>query len=295
MTENQELIEKDLLRTQKFFEKYFTTELERSLTSFGIPHNGRFRYPADKQRTRENIEAMQQAEKNLDEFWGKLDGKLASVYEVSPRVRSLLSQRVVERTPDWIEPIKPTKSAETHVSNAEVKALATSLSDRHFDPEPRPESIDDRDDARSTKIKIKTRGISSAQASSTSMIAIKAQPDSQPMFFVDKRAFKVFKSIFHTPSVSFLPGEIAWQDFVHSFCSTSFFAEKLYGSVWQFTLLGLDVERGIHFHEPHPSGKIPFVTVKRHGRRLNRAYGWYGGMFVFGSSQVEQQDSGTIT
>lgn len=293
MAGNQESIEKDLQRTQKSFEKYFTTELDRSLISLGTPHNGRFRYPADKRRTRENIEAMQQAEKNLDEFWCKLDRKLASVYALSPRVRSLLSQRVLERTPDWVEPIKPTKPAETQVSSSEVKPLATSLSNLRFDPEQRSEHAIGRDDLQSTKTKIKTRGTSSAQVSSFSIIAARTQPDSQPLFSVDKRALKVFKSIFHTPSASSLPGEIAWQDFVYSLCSTCFFAEKLYGSVWHFTPRGLDVERGIHFHEPHPGGKIPFLTARRHGRRLNRAYGWHGGMFVLGSSQVEHQDSET--
>jgi hypothetical protein len=61
---------------------------------------------------------------------------------------------------------------------------------------------------------------------------------------------------------------------------TGFTVQKLYGSVWQFTPQGLDVERGINFHEPHPSGKIPFRTCRRYGRRLNRAYGWTGDMFI---------------
>jgi hypothetical protein len=43
---------------------------------------------------------------------------------------------------------------------------------------------------------------------------------------------------------------------------------------------GLDVERSIQFHEPHPAGKIPFRVARRIGRRLERAYGWVGGMFA---------------
>ncbi|KEF56708.1 uncharacterized protein A1O9_06897 [Exophiala aquamarina CBS 119918] len=62
--------------------------------------------------------------------------------------------------------------------------------------------------------------------------------------------------------------------------SIGFAAEKLYGSVWHFTPLRLDVERSIQFHEPHPSGKIPFTTARRHGSGLNRAYGWHGGIFA---------------
>lgn len=61
--------------------------------------------------------------------------------------------------------------------------------------------------------------------------------------------------------------------------STGFAIEKLYGSVWQFTPSDLDVERSIQFHEPHPSGKIPFRMARRYGRRLFRAYGRHAGMF----------------
>ena len=83
-----------------------------------------------------------------------------------------------------------------------------------------------------------------------------------------------------TPSLTATPGEIPWPDFLHAMVSTGFRPEKLYGSVWQLSPAGLDVERAIQFHEPHPSGKIPFLIARRHGRRLNRAYGWEGGMFV---------------
>jgi len=61
--------------------------------------------------------------------------------------------------------------------------------------------------------------------------------------------------------------------------STGFAIEKLYGSMWQFKPSDLDVERSIQFHEPHPSGKIPFRMARRYGRRLFRAYGWHAGMF----------------
>ena len=76
-----------------------------------------------------------------------------------------------------------------------------------------------------------------------------------------------------------MPGEVSWTDFLHALVSTGFKPEKLYGSVWQFTPANLDVERSIQFHEPHPSGKIPFRKARQHGRRLFRAYGWRGEMF----------------
>jgi hypothetical protein len=59
-------------------------------------------------------------------------------------------------------------------------------------------------------------------------------------------------------------------------------AMKLYVSVWQFQSTKLNVERNIQFHEPHPHGKFSFTTARHFGRRLNRAYGWFGRMFVLG-------------
>ncbi|KAK3079093.1 hypothetical protein LTS18_005757, partial [Coniosporium uncinatum] len=56
--------------------------------------------------------------------------------------------------------------------------------------------------------------------------------------------------------------------------------DSFYRSVWQLVPTKLDAERPIQFHEPHPGGKIPFTTARRHGRRLKRAYGWHREMFV---------------
>jgi hypothetical protein len=104
--------------------------------------------------------------------------------------------------------------------------------------------------------------------------------DTQCTIKLKNRALKVFKTLFYNPSQSDLPGEISWADFLYAMAATGFAPEKLYGSIWQFTPSKLDVERSIQFHEPHPVGKIPFRTARRIGRRLSRAYGWHGAMFV---------------
>ena len=38
--------------------------------------------------------------------------------------------------------------------------------------------------------------------------------------------------------------------------------------------------RPIGFHEPHPGNKLPLARAREYGRRLQRAYGWSGDMFV---------------
>jgi len=101
-----------------------------------------------------------------------------------------------------------------------------------------------------------------------------------PRFIVNKRAYKVFKTLFHDPLSPDRPGEVAWQDFLYAMATIRFMFEKLYGSVWKFTPIGLSSVRPINFHEPHPDRKIPHATARRHGRRLNRAYGWSAETFV---------------
>ena len=106
------------------------------------------------------------------------------------------------------------------------------------------------------------------------------RPKYQTTFEVDNRALKVFRTLFYTPSMSATPSDVPWTDFLHAMVSTGFATEKLYDSVWQFSPRKLDVERSIQFHEPHPTAKLPYRTARRYGRRLNRAYGGFGSMFV---------------
>jgi hypothetical protein len=93
--------------------------------------------------------------------------------------------------------------------------------------------------------------------------------------FLLARALKVFNTLFFNPAVASTPGEVSWNDFTYALVSTGkFAAEKMYGSVWQFTSVGGNEQSRILFHEPHPRGKLAFVVARRYGRRLNRRYGW---------------------
>lgn len=163
----------------------------------------------------------------------------------------------------------------------QVDVIIKPLSEVYFDLERRTEQTVSRAEiSHQEKSKQKTRGTAVPESAPDLENVDTATVDSQPTFPVDARALKVFKTLFYTPSPGSTPGEISWIDFVYALGTTGFRAEKLYGSVWQFSPTKLDVERAIQFHEPHPEKKIAFFTARRHGRRLNRAYGWHGGMFV---------------
>lgn len=262
------------------------------LARYGTPTTERFRYPVEKRRTKETTDLMRLAEQNLDAFWHKVD---ELVHRNAGDLRDtasrglMLEPRLLHRTPEWIEPEtkheKNGAQAQTALPKQQIGDICKPLSEIYFDLEYRTE-IKSKPDAipgNQPKSKPKTRGTAATtptHAENNNNNQPEENPqDPQPVFEVDNRALKVFKTIFYTPSSGSTPGELPWADFVHAMVATGFKSEKLYGSVWQFSPTKLDVERSIQFHEPHPSGKIPYWIARRHGRRLNRAYGWFGGMF----------------
>ena len=130
-----------------------------------------------------------------------------------------------------------------------------------------------------SKQKVKTKGANPEPGTKTEERPPTTQVDKQPTFRVPDPSLKVFNTLFFTPGARGNVGEVPWADFLRAMANTGFAAQKLYGSIWQFTPTKLDVERSIQFHEPHPEVKIRFTVARRMGRRLMRAYGWHGGMF----------------
>ncbi|KAI0449642.1 hypothetical protein F5B21DRAFT_493527 [Xylaria acuta] len=244
----------------------------------GIPSDKRFAYPVEKRRTKQNVEALRRAEQNLDEFWAAVD---RVVHAKCGELAGPTHRRVMRRTPEWVEPATTnTNSSREAVLDPDLADLYKPLSTIYIG-----ESAADKTPTTTptTKTKMKTH-VSLQPVDSLPVIVPDEKPREEPAapvcIPVDGRSFKVFRTLFFNPAVTSSPGEISWNDFLHAMTSTGFFmAEKMYGSVWQFEKLEGDQSR-IQFHEPHPRGKIPFTTARRHGRRLNRAFGWTGNMFV---------------
>ncbi|POS75154.1 hypothetical protein DHEL01_v206455 [Diaporthe helianthi] len=213
----------------------------------GRPSGGRFDYPVDKRRTLQNVDKMRQAEANLDAFWETIDTimKKRGTRVEGTAVEKLLSQgRVLQRTPEWVEPPKAEHSAVSKaMPEAEVDVLLTRpFSTLYFGTESSKPVLHSQ-----TSKKVKTHGTPNATSSQDEEQGNQADTisDQQPTFEVDARAFKTFRTLFHNPNVTSTPGEVPWADFLHALASTGFVAEKLYGSVWQFRPTRLDVERSI--------------------------------------------------
>ncbi|KAJ4203294.1 hypothetical protein NW767_005411 [Fusarium falciforme] len=262
------------------WEQFLPATREQNLVSIGRlaePSGGKFSYPFDKRHTKETVDALRRAEANLDAVWDKIDDQLRSkapALQETAVNRFLSKPRMLRRTAEWVEPTAPTKDKK--VADPDLDTLNRPLSNVFLD-----HSKDKVQGPKAQqKVKTKTKGVSSAKPAAAPEAPEPENPDPQPTLHVDARTLKVFRILFFNPEINSTPGSVLWNDFLHAMVATGFQAEKLYGSVWQFSSTTLDVERSIHFHEPHPKGKIPFEVARRHGRRLARAYGWFGGMFV---------------
>ncbi|KAI1359476.1 hypothetical protein F5Y08DRAFT_319602 [Xylaria arbuscula] len=258
------------------------------LRRLGDPSHGRFQYPIGKRMNKANAEVLRKSEANLDEFWRAVDSML---YRTSGSMngtayKRLFSQpRYLQRTPEWVEPHSKKEDNSNEGQNPK-----TSLCDFVLNPFSGPFQVTGPvPSARAEALaaaagRIKVKRCREPGIGSTSQLHVAppptSLPDLRPTFEVDARSLKVFRLVFFTQAANTTAGEVPWREFLHAMGSTGFTAQKLYGSVWHFQPTRCDVERSIQFHEPHPQGKIPFEMARRYGRRLNRAYGWHGAMFV---------------
>ncbi|KAK4445441.1 hypothetical protein QBC34DRAFT_413215 [Podospora aff. communis PSN243] len=241
----------------------------------------RFFYPIDKRRTKENVNLLRRAEHSLDEFWSSVD---TVVYKQcghlsGTAIRLALSeQRILQRTPEWVDAVAPKNQQPKEMQkNEPPRAVYKPLSTLYFNL---PLAIAEPTKTAS-KTRIKTKGVPAPKpAPQQPEETVPIEPTHAPIR-VGARALKVFRTLFHNPDVTTSPGEVSWQDFLYAMTSTGLFAaEKLYGSVWQFQRLDEESQSRILFHQPHPRGKLSFTMARRYGRRLTRAYGWVGELFV---------------
>ncbi|KAF2267621.1 hypothetical protein CC78DRAFT_62548 [Lojkania enalia] len=253
---------------------------QSSLHQLADPSDGKFTYPAQRRRNKDNVNQMRSAEQNLDKFWKAVDlyykARTGGKFHHDMVAHLLAKDRCIQRTPPWTELVK------SDPRQNQIDYIYQPFSSVYHDPSAQITGAFSRTTLTEKPAKLKTRGTPSTatEAISAAQVDNLAVTDQQPMIAVDKRAHKVFKALFHSPLNPDIPGEIPWQDFLHAMISIGFSAEKLHGSAWNFTPTSLDVERSIQFHEPHPIDKIPFLWARRFGRRLNRAYGWTGKMFT---------------
>ena len=250
-----------------------------SCAKLGDPTGQRFYYPVEKKRNESNINAMRNAEANLDDFWRKVDrhfwGHEQTLQNILVKHGAHL--RSIQRLPPFSPPESSLPSRPAPPSAAEsldgvLREIDINSSESGIQP--------GRYVPETPRIKSKTRGAPGKTShEDPEQVTAEgfAQTDAEhPIYKVGKRAHKVFKTLFPVPRAEQPGSEVSWNDFLHSMGSIGCTIQKLYGSIWQFEPPATQADNwhGIHFHEPHPSGKISLSAARPIGRRLFRTYGW---------------------
>ncbi|KAL8726818.1 MAG: hypothetical protein Q9181_005915 [Wetmoreana brouardii] len=237
----------------------------------------KFNYPSDKRLSAKSTKSLQEAERNLDAFWGEIDRQFSN--DESGNLHDILTEvlppRKISRTPDWKDTDEKITIRLKDVDDLTVQAAVVEL-------EMRTQKTINHEGPLLRSQKIKTRGEASESAHPSELgseLPIEEPESLSPKFTVSKRGFKVFSTLFHTPNGEDPPGEVPLSEFLSAMASVGFSVRKLDGSAWVFEPLTDVFRRSIIFHEPHPTNKIPFQTARRYGRRLERAYGWTGASF----------------
>ncbi|KAL1799155.1 hypothetical protein ACET3X_003192 [Alternaria dauci] len=273
-----ELITNYAINLSRWNSTLSTTFEGTNLAHLGKP-GAKFRYPVNKRRSQKNVETLRKAEAALDAFWCAADGRFRDCTGATPHdiVSGIITERTLQSTPLWVEHDRASECS-TLVGYIYVP-IPTFL----HDPAKQITGIFDKINLSTTK-KAKSRGLAARHNNGDQDDNVDEQrttlgEDEQQTFFLDKRAHKVFKTLFHSPLSRDHPGDTPWQDFLHAMVAVGFAAQKLQGSAWQFTPRNLNIEQPTQFHEPHPTHKLPFTWARRFGRRLARTYGWRGDMF----------------
>ncbi|KAI1764647.1 hypothetical protein GGR53DRAFT_466201 [Hypoxylon sp. FL1150] len=252
------------------------------LKGMADPTSGKFAYPFNKSRTKATVQAMQEAERNLDDFWALYDGHFDKVLSVETRdvLRKLLpANRTLVRTPDWVEPLKEEEAAGDSVLADAISHLGVI----GFQSDDGTSHSGSFQRANIGKAKTKTRGASKPELHEPEAEEENGEISNTPVFEVKARVYKVFRNIFYMPTPGSQPGEVNWMDLLHAMHAIGFEPTKLHGSAWSFRPSNdkLDISgQIISIHEPHPSSKVPFWEARRFGRRLTRKYGLTGDSFV---------------
>lgn len=159
------------------------------------PLLGNFAYPFSKRRTKENVEKLRRAERNLDIFWAEVDRlthSRSSIIQGSAVQRLLSQTRLLQRVPEWIE--QPTSHNIVAIPSGEqpISPLYFGL----WDDQSQEQAMA-RVRTEPVKAKAKTRRAMSQQSESSRGLRPKYKEEEhklQPCFRVNHRALKVFRA-----------------------------------------------------------------------------------------------------
>jgi len=250
-------------------------------TDLGDPKDKKFLYPSEKSAARKPVrQALCKAERHLDDFWAMVDGNITKLCHRSQRkaLRRIFDEGgAIRRTKTWDE-----KFPRPNQSDPPEDIFQPQPASRIFHDSSKDVTANFDKLAVTEKTKEKTRG-EPGPAAVPAAQGPEPELEEKTAYKVDQNAHRVFSALFHIPDENgSVPGKVTWGEFLSALTKLGFAAEQMHGSAWEFTPTGglEHLQRGIHFHQPHPSNEIPLKLARNFGRRLARVYDWDGTMFV---------------
>jgi hypothetical protein len=152
-----------------------------TLVALGKP-SSQFRYPVKKRRSQANVEMLRSAETALDSLWKAADARFLECTGTSPHdlVRHILTERSLQRTPPWEEPVKDLQSTSP---NQPAEYIYIAFSHTLHDPAVQITGAFDRL-AVSVRPKIKIHGLARTDSGHEDDKILEEVSDEQPTFII---------------------------------------------------------------------------------------------------------------
>ncbi|CAJ2512504.1 Uu.00g055190.m01.CDS01 [Anthostomella pinea] len=191
--------------------------------------------------TRERAETMTASEKSLARLWTVVNKELERKDSISLLLRAILARAKPLRT-IW----KPKEATPA------TAPKSTTLQSTVFPEE-----------------KKKTRWLPCTKEAAEHHGTSDNGEEAEQRISVDRRAYNILRILLDSP------GETRWTELLYTMTKIGFSVQNLGGSIWEFIAVAdLGLARGIHFHDLDPANKVSIRKVRRHGKRMNRVYGW---------------------
>jgi hypothetical protein len=248
------------------------------LANVGTPKDGRFDYPSDKKLSSHVVYQFRKAETELDAFWAKFEEVVRERIGTTPEDifgehLAFMEERVLERTPEWVDPSRKltiaildqgvpavSKKAKKKAKRAAAAAVPQSPADFNKGEtectwvKPLTSTINSKasEKKKAAAAKLHVPGIGTPPVSPiwADMEDVEVDFSVDPFAHVElppgvrlpnsitvtKRAYKVLSKLFYTPAQRDRdPGEIAWTDFLQAMKALGCSAKRQVGTMWVFT------------------------------------------------------------
>ncbi|KAH8902971.1 hypothetical protein BR93DRAFT_941257 [Coniochaeta sp. PMI_546] len=267
----------------------------------GLPKPGRFHYPIHEERTQHNIDLLQLAESNLDDFWEELLRELDRERQdgLSQRARQLLSEKPARVS--WeVQPAgddskekepkeKEQQEQQEEERKEEVETVAVpEVAVKPQDSPPKTPSPGKRHREEDEQPLEESPGKKRKVGNVTSQATKKDEEEKHSYIsesgkiLLPRKVYPDIFYLFHKPGARQGKGVLPWKRLMKLMVALGFSASSHSGSQWHFSPVADhlkpkkqgDKAGPIRIDEPHPETYKTFAQLRMLGDNLHNRYQW---------------------